>query len=34
MSASIHAPMIAIATPVYTLQDNNNTSKTTNNITF
>jgi hypothetical protein len=26
MSASIHAPAIAIATPVYALQDNNNTS--------
>jgi hypothetical protein len=32
MSASIHAPAIAIATPVYALQDNNNTtnSKATN----
>ena len=37
MSASIHAPAIAIATPVYALQDNNNnnnttTSKTTNKV--
>jgi hypothetical protein len=31
MSASIHAPAIAIATPVYALQDNNTTnSKATN----
>jgi hypothetical protein len=36
MSASIHAPAIAIATPVYALQDNNNnnttSSKTTNKV--
>jgi hypothetical protein len=33
MSASIRAPAIAIATPVYSLQDNNNTSsKTTNKV--
>jgi hypothetical protein len=34
MSASIHAPAIAIATPVYALQDNNTTttSKTTNKV--
>jgi hypothetical protein len=33
MSASIRAPAIAIATPVYALQDNNNTtSKTTNKV--
>ena len=34
MSASIHAPAIAIAIPVYALQDNNNTtaSKTTNKV--
>jgi hypothetical protein len=27
MSASIHAPAIAIATPVYALQDNNNNNQ-------
>jgi cache domain-containing protein len=35
MSASIHAPAIAIATPVYALQDNNNKTtniKTTNKV--
>jgi hypothetical protein len=36
MSASIHAPAIAIATPVYALQDNNNNNntagKTTNKV--
>jgi len=32
MSASIHAPAIAIAIPVYILQDNNNTSKTSNKV--
>jgi hypothetical protein len=34
MSASIHAPAIAIATPVYAVQDNNNTtsSKTSNKV--
>jgi len=34
MSASIHAPAIAIATPVYALQDNNKTTniKTTNKV--
>ncbi|HZA06704.1 MAG TPA: cache domain-containing protein [Nitrososphaeraceae archaeon] len=33
MSASIHAPAIAIATPVYALQDNNTiTGKTTNKV--